>query len=651
MASVIMYGLGAGLVAYAGTSLTHQTQLRIPLLAAVATVTLLAALLAAWQHHRARPVRDLAAALAPVLRPDDPQQMIKARRRRGGVPTRLTITYPATFDERDDKARSEVRDIIATRLGATVEATWRPTRRQIICRIDPTAGPGDIVDSDTTATTEATGDSAEQARLRTRTTDVVQAIMGASARVADIAFDGDSPTRVDVAYATTSRDLSEHFRQRVIMQLDSKLPGRWRDTWDLENDTVTFQLRPPFPTNVPYPLMHKLQRYEIPYSVSETGQILTWKLGSKNPHCLTVGPTGSGKTVFIRNLVVGARLLGIPVVLCDPKMTEYIDFEDWDGVRVITDTEEIAKAITLTHHEMMRRYDLIKRRQARKGEFGKVLFILDEFYIFKEAVQELWAAMRAKDKNLKGREHPCLSHWKRKVVLARTAEIHLVVGIQRPDAEFLTGLARDSFRHRISLDRATPEAARMMWGNSRIGTDLPSIQGRAVATTDHGAGYVQVLRLLTPSDVDDYTEDDARTWEALTHRLTTQAEAYANGGEDLAFLGTLGHTPPTGSPAPAAPAFALGSAEPTETAAPGGAPDSDPDEGDLEDVGVYELEPGDVISLEDGGLVEISDLHFGEDEDTGEEWVEVEYTTDDGTVGVRQLSVDASVERRVPLTV
>ncbi|MCD9146042.1 FtsK/SpoIIIE domain-containing protein [Streptomyces albireticuli] len=649
-------GAGLALIAYAATHLLHRPGLLPAGLGAAAALAVLVALAETWHRRRTRPVRDLTTALAPLLRTEPAKAMIKARKHRNGTPTRLTIRYGATFDERDEKARAKVREIIATRLGGPAEATWKPTRRQILVTVDASPGSGDIIDSDQPAAPETTDPIPGRDTMRTRTTDVVQAILGASAHVdrVDFAAYTDTPTGIDVTYATTTRDLAAGFRDRVLLQINSKIPGNWRSTWDFENNRIRFELRPPFPTNVRYPITHQFVKYELPYAVTEHQRIESWALGSKNPHCLVVGPTGSGKTVFIRNLVVAARVLGIPVVLCDPKMTEYLDFEELDGVTVITETLDIAEAITLTHREMMSRYRAIKRRQARKGDFGKIMFILDEFFIFKEASGVIWQEMKARDKDLKGREHPCLSLWKRLAVLARTAEIHLTVGIQRPDAEFLTGLARDSFRMRISLDQATPEAARMMWGNSRIGTTLPNIQGRAVASTADGPAYVQVLRLLTPSDEDAFDAEDATVWKHLVDRMTHNAEAHANGDGPLAFLGPLNNPTPVEAtetegafalpPAPAQPA-----PEPEDTT-PAGALEA---EDGTEEAGVYELEVGDHIELDlDTGTepVEVADLHFGEDEDNEEEWVEIEYTAQDGTTGVQRLGVDDIVTRKTPAT-
>ncbi|GAA2686891.1 FtsK/SpoIIIE domain-containing protein [Streptomyces lunalinharesii] len=647
--SIVATVAGLALIGYAATSLLHAEELRLPLLAALIAVAAPGALLWLWIHRRHRPVRDLTAALEPAMKWPDPKGKIKIKERSDGLPTKIRIAYPATFADNDKPSRDKVRDIVATRTGTTVTATWDPRRRRVDCLLVATPKAGVIVESDTAITDDTVNDTPEQARLRQRTTGVVQAIMGVAATVTDVEFDGDTPCRIEVKYPTTTRDLSANYRSRVTMQIDSKLPGEWRDVWNFQEDRATFELRPPFPTNVRYPLMHKMQPFTIPYAVNEAREIVSWKLGSKNPHALIVGPTGSGKTVLIRNLVVAARVLGIPVVLCDPKMTEYLDFENLEGVTVLTDPTHIAAAITKTHDEMMRRYFDIRSRRARKGDFGKILFILDEFYVFKEAIAEIWAGMKAANKDLKGREHPCMSLWRRLAVLARTAQIHLVLGIQRPDAEFLTGLARDSFRMRISLDKTTSELARMMWGDSRVGADLPNIQGRAITTGDHGPEHVQVLRLMTPEDAGDFDDQDATIWDQLVARMTRQAEAHAN-ADPLEFLGYLRTAEHHAVPAvDRTPLPTLQEAVDAANAAP--APDTDNEE----EAGLYDLDVDDQIRLPGRDeFVTVLDLHFGqgyEDEDDeealGDEWVEITYRDTDGGEDSEILPGDTALMRRV----
>lgn len=672
-ATAASVGLAAVLIGYALPNLLDAPQLRLPLIAAGLLAALVWGVAGTWHHRRTSRTRDLAQALVPVLRAEGPKGLVRVQKRKGGNPVKIKITYPATFPDSDEKARAEVRELVATRLGAPVEATWRRPKRQLLCRLDWATAAGDIIERDTPAADEATGDTVEQAAMRARTADVVQAVLGPTASVKDVRFEEGSadPTSIKVIYGTTSRDLSAAFRQKVLMQVDSKIPGDWRDIWNFEENAVRFEKRPPFPRNVPYPVEDVQPYGTLPYCVDEDGALHFWKLSSKDPHYLAVGPTGSGKTVLIRALVLGAIMQGIPVVLCDPKRTEYMDFADVPGVILVTEIKDIASAITSVHSLMGARYAEIEAGLAKKGSHRKFLLVVDEFAIFKDLINKEWAVEK-KLKEIKGpADHPCLGHWGNIILMGRTASLHGLLGLQRPDAEVTKGMLRDSMRKRTALDQHTRETAIMMWNSSRTGTNLPSIQGRGISELGRGPREVQVLRVIPPSE-DGFTEDDARMWARAMERASDPAlwegvrlppaltALRKNRQEQIRRLRAHYGVPE----AEEAPARVELEKEPAPARTPEEGPDgetaptvrvdadSEAEEptGELEEVGVYDLEIGDVVMLEDDTgipeLVTVDDLHFEDGED-GEELVELTYTShDSGAQEARTFSAEETVSRR-----
>ncbi|MGK4422328.1 hypothetical protein ACSLVQ_29180, partial [Klebsiella pneumoniae] len=57
--------------------------------------------------------------------------------------------------------------------------------------------------------------------------------------------------------------------------------------------------------------------------------------------------------------------------------------------------------------------------------------------------------------------------------LARSAKIHILLGLQRPDVEFLGGEMRDNFGARVSFGRLSPQGANMMWDSFAVGVAIP----------------------------------------------------------------------------------------------------------------------------------------------------------------------------------
>jgi len=123
-------------------------------------------------------------------------------------------------------------------------------------------------------------------------------------------FDGDTLTRVDVAYRPPAVTVAA-VPQRTLMQSTTssrKLARRL----GFRRATSSFRAAPAVPYDVRFRCAQDA-KHDLPFAVA--GELFghSWKLGSKIRTACD-RPSGSGKTVFIRNLVVAARLLQIPVV-------------------------------------------------------------------------------------------------------------------------------------------------------------------------------------------------------------------------------------------------------------------------------------------------------------------------------------------------
>src|SRR5450756_2001131 len=114
----------------------------------------------------------------------------------------------------------------------------------------------------------------------------------------------------------------------------------------------------------------------------------------------------------------------------------------------------------------------------------------------------------------------------------RSARVHVILGLQRPDADVLGGDMRDNFGTRISLGPLSPQGAIMMWESPHLGVALPrGIAGRATAVSDDAR----------PLEVQAYWTPDPRWAAAARHPA------------DLALLERLklgGHPPPAAAGAP-----------------------------------------------------------------------------------------------------
>jgi S-DNA-T family DNA segregation ATPase FtsK/SpoIIIE len=182
------------------------------------------------------------------------------------------------------------------------------------------------------------------------------------------------------------------------------------------------------------------------------------------PHLLLAGTTGSGKSVFINNLIAGLvckkTAKEMRFVFIDPKMVELAAYKHLPHLAcpVISDVKTQAKAVlNRLVAEMENRYEMMLALETRniqefnetiatrrRSEFvdfnGKwqplpyVVFLIDEFadliLMLGRPAEELITRLAQK---------------------ARAAGIHMIIATQRPSVNVVTGLIKANFPTRIAF--------------------------------------------------------------------------------------------------------------------------------------------------------------------------------------------------------
>ncbi|WP_248950050.1 FtsK/SpoIIIE domain-containing protein, partial [Rhodococcus opacus] len=232
------------------------------------------------------------------------------------------------------------------------------------------------------------------------------------------------------------------------------------------------------------------------------------------PHCLIVGPTGGGKTSVIRTLLTEAARRGVPFVGVDPKMIELDGLEGYPGCgAIIYDALRAAIFVRALHTEMMARNAYIHQMKIEGSQLPLMIAVLDEFFILSGKWQRL--AKTGDDETREQlKELDPLGAWADLAVLARSAGIRLLLGVQRPDASLFggaSGNARDNFGTRISLGNLSQDGALMMWGDSTVGREVDtSVKGRGIALGDDGRPTAVQIR--TPEQAPAETTFTPMTW-------------------------------------------------------------------------------------------------------------------------------------------
>lgn len=381
-------------------------------------------------------------------------------------------------------------------------------------------------------------DDAPVPALAERAFGMVENLFGKSAS-GDLSWDGDRLVAVDVTHdqkVTARVSGSVSIRNGIERTWQAMLPGRWRGRWNSETDTVRLEVRPPFPEVLKRTVNDAPSADRVAYAVDEDGRVLFWNLASSSttPHMLIMGGTGTGKTNTMRGIIADLarvepppepeegkakdRLQGPPrILLCDPKRVEYAGFRGWPNVEVVaTSVQDIVATIRYVHREMERRYALLESGEAKTRDFPRIVMVLDEYRYFYGVCNTWYATVKPRGGS---KICPIFDEVFAIASLGRTAEVHLLLGTQRPDAAWLGGDNRDQFACRFSLGRLSPQGAAMTWDAHHIGVSVPrGIPGRG--TSVYGDEYVEAQAFFTP---DPRTDDPSELalLEALRPATTT----------------------------------------------------------------------------------------------------------------------------------
>lgn len=418
-----------------------------------------------------------------------------------GVPGRIRIRYAATVDDGDPRFVEGILENMRRRLAVDYRVLRHLSKRCVL-----------VLELDLRDLEEA---SPEVSRAE----KVAKELLGASSKI-ECNLDGaGAVVGINVRYDTSPRLSLVSYRGRIEKALSSMLPGRWRSVWDTVHDNVRFEIRPTMPSmilHLPGPPRPELthQSYDackVAYCIDEDGNVQYWQ-PSVSPHMLIIGGTGSGKTSAEHTLLTDLALYGWRVWVLDGKRIEFAGYKDWPNVELVASkVGDQVRMIHAAHDLMEQRYSLIESGQARISDFEPLALIIDEYATFKARVVRWYKTVKTKGDPTQPPVFDLVADLAR---LARTAKIHMIIGIQRPDADFLGGEMRDNFGARLSLGRLSPQGANMMWDSFAVGVAIPRNQrGRGVAL-DAESNPVEVQTFYTP-DPAKLTPEKTEEWAQL----------------------------------------------------------------------------------------------------------------------------------------
>ena len=496
-----LFAAGSTALAYVGSD---------PALLGPAGVGVATAALAAVSHRRGKhrdELRDqLAEQLCPVMGLPSPSR--KAVLMSGwsegftGHPSKIVLIYAARLIP-DPVWTGKVIAVVESCLGGTYRVAKANERRHRL---------------ELERYVQEQAPAEEQAVARTR--QVVEELLGDSAQVQVDVDDQGQPHRIQVHHQQGNLMAIPNRRQRVQRILATRVPGEWQAAWNLQEDRVEFFIRQPMPTLLFPPEEHSLSSvsheaymdFEVPLGVDEDDEVLTW-FPRKQAHLLVIGQSGSGKTVVQHNVVQRLTQAGWRTWILDGKRIEFLGFRSWPNVELVASRlEHQVKMIVDAHALMMDRYEQIENGSATLADFEPLALVVDEATTFLKGADRWWKQVKPKGAPAKA---PVLDLMADMARLARSAKIHILLGLQRPDVEFIGGEMRDNFGARVAMGRLSPQGAMMMWDSAAIGTAVPRhIKGRGTALNASGVP-VAVQTYLAQNPFPDAPGYDAEATEAV----------------------------------------------------------------------------------------------------------------------------------------
>lgn len=185
---------------------------------------------------------------------------------------------------------------------------------------------------------------------------------------------------------------------------------------------------------------------------------------ARMPHMLVAGSTGTGKTIFLNQLITSllyqphtaiksAGPESLRLILVDPKRVEFSAFSNLPHLLcpVIYNATQTVVALKWLIGEMERRFEVLAEAKCRDiGSYNEKVSKEDEeqmpFIVL--IIDELADLMMAKGREIE-------AGIVRIAQMARAVGIHLIVATQRPSVEVITGLIKANITCRVTFQVAS----------------------------------------------------------------------------------------------------------------------------------------------------------------------------------------------------
>ena len=236
----------------------------------------------------------------------------------------------------------------------------------------------------------------------------------------------------------------------------------------------------PFPEKVSYSdLAASMVLPKYNFYLGRTSEGIVSQSVTELPHMLIAGTTGSGKSVFFKQALLGLLESSpfLQMYLIDLKSgLEMIDFISCPNVKVIKTMEEAVQLLRLANKEMKRRFDYLEkshRKQINPGpdKMDRMVVAIDEASVLymnrprTDPEYHLAIEARTLADNI--------------AKLSRAAGIHLLFATQKLDRQVIPTSVSENISGRMAFRANSLQGSLVVLGN-KAAAEIPEVPGRGV---------------------------------------------------------------------------------------------------------------------------------------------------------------------------
>lgn len=191
---------------------------------------------------------------------------------------------------------------------------------------------------------------------------------------------------------------------------------------------------------------------------------------SKLPHCLISGNSGSGKSYQLYEIISEAKKITDLIFICDGKNDELTLYskEIFKIKNIYSEESAINKAVKSVEKEMNERFR-IRQESNKIINFKPLFLIIDEYTSLKLTMEKKeYNSLEQSIKNL--------------ILKARSANIHLIISLQRASSENMNLDIRDNCSLKIGLGNLSVENYKMIFNET--------IEKENLKHKEIGQGYI-----------------------------------------------------------------------------------------------------------------------------------------------------------------